>query len=162
MEYILNRGQSMGWQSDPPAIIHPNIIFGSGQALTKKFASDRRITHVINCAQDEDSPSWFKEEYPERYVCINAIDSLNTDITLSYPLFEKTMIKFLMDKSSDVIYVHCQCGINRSGFLILLYACLRFGFGLTNTIKSIIKQRPCALTNPAFKIQVAEYIKKHR
>jgi len=152
----------MGWKNDPPAKIHPNVIFGSGEALTKKLASDRRITHVINCAEEEDSPEWFKKEYPEKYACINAIDSISTDITLWYPLFEKTMNQFLTDKTSDVIYVHCQCGINRSGFLILLYACMRFGFGLTDTVKSIIKQRPCALTNPAFRIQVAEYIKKHR
>jgi len=43
-----------------------------------------------------------------------------------------------------------------------MYVCLNFDFNLTDTVKSIIKQRPCALTNPTFRIQVAEYIKKHR
>jgi len=152
----------MGWESDPPAMIHPNILFGKGDALTLQFVTDKRITHVINCAQEEDSPAWFRKAFPQNYICLDAIDSLNADITSWYPEFSTAMNRFLHDKDSQVIYVHCQCGINRSGFLIVLYACLRFGFPLVSTVQSIIKQRPCALTNPAFRLQVAEYIKKHR
>jgi len=162
MQYLLNRDHSNGWIKDPPATIHPNIIFGSGMMLTEDFVSKKKITHVINCAQDKDSPSWFKEAFPKNYACIDAVDSINVDITLWYPEFSSRMTHFLKDKDSQVIFVHCQCGINRSGFLLLMYVCLNFDFNLTDTVKSIIKQRPCALTNPTFRIQVAEYIKKHR
>jgi protein-tyrosine phosphatase len=161
MEYILNRDHSRGWVNDPPAVIHPNVMFGSGKMLTIEFVKERNITHVINCAYDEDSPEWFRNVYPKKYACMNAQDSLITDITLWYPGFEKIMQKFLRENDSKVIFVHCQCGINRSGYLTLLYACLNFKFPLIETVKSIIKQRPCALTNPSFRIQVAEYITKN-
>ena len=162
MEYVLNRSQSKGWQRDPPARLHPNILFGSGEALTQGFVIKENISHVINCASDNDSPEWFRESYPTRYACINAIDSVDANITEWYPEFSRIMNTFLKDRDSRVIYVHCQCGINRSGFLALLFVCMRFGYPITNTIQSIVKQRGCALSNPSFKKQVAEYIKKHR
>jgi protein-tyrosine phosphatase len=162
MEYILNRGHSLGWQHDPVASIHPNIIFGSGKMLTPEFALKKRITHVINCAQEEDSPLWFKEAFPNNYACMDAVDSLNADITSWYPKFSSTMTKFLNEPESQVIFVHCQCGINRSGFLVLLYGCLHLGYSLNDTIKSITRQRPCSLTNPAFRLQVSHFVKKHR
>ena len=67
------RRNTKGWEQDPPARIHPNIMFGSGAMLTKDFAEKNQITHVINCAQDEDSPSWFRDENFEQYHCIDAM-----------------------------------------------------------------------------------------
>ena len=34
----LNHTMSRGWMVDPPAFIHPRILFGSGMALTPEFA----------------------------------------------------------------------------------------------------------------------------
>lgn len=151
------RRRSKGWEKDPPAYIHPRILFGSGMALTPEFAKKHSITHVINCANDIDSPEWFRLLNPDKYVCLNAEDSLSANILDWYPAFENAMRSFMKDKSGICIYVHCQCGINRSGYLSLIYACKMCGFELKDVFKSILQQRPCALTNPAYRRQVEEH-----
>jgi hypothetical protein len=154
------RRRSKGWQNDSPAYIHPRILFGSGIALDEEFVQKHEITHVINCAFDEDSPKWFRQKYPKRYVSLEALDELTSNIFRWYPEFESTMQAFLSDPTSKTIYVHCQCGINRSGFLCLAYACKKLKFEYNEVVKSILTQRPCALTNPVYRQQVqAEYDK---
>lgn len=153
------RRNSRGWQQDPVASVHPLILFGAGETLTPEFVKKYSITHVVNCAYPEDSPSWFSSAFPEKYECLYAEDSLTEDIIKWYPRFECVMNTFL--RSSDVmkIYVHCQCGINRSGFLTLIYICKKFGYTFDLVVRAILKQRPCALTNPTYMIQAKEYIK---
>ena len=148
------RRRSKGWQNDPPAYIHPRIMFGSGIAIDEDFVEKYNITHVINCAFDEDSPKWFRQINPTKYVCLNALDDLTSNILDWFPNFEETMQKFLSDNHSKTIYVHCQCGINRSGYLCLAYACKKLKFGYNEVVKSILTQRPCALTNPNYRKQL--------
>lgn len=150
------RRRSKGWEKDAPAYIHPRVLFGSGIALDKEFIRKHNITHVINCAYDEDSPKWFREMYPTRYISLEAIDDINENILKWYPKFEKYMQKYLAETDSDSIYIHCQCGINRSGFLALLFACKKLKYEYTEVVKSILTQRPCALTNPTFRKQVQQ------
>jgi len=150
----LNKGRR-GWANEPPAKIHPRILFGPGIYLSPGFARMHNITHVINCAFDKDSPSWFREKYPQNYICLEAIDSLSEDIMKWYPLFEETINKYLEEPFSRTIYIHCQCGINRSGFMALLFACKKFGFPFETLRRIILKQRPCALSNKSFEKQVA-------
>ena len=157
-EFALYRRRSVGWISDPPAYIHPRILFGSGgPTLTPHFVNTYNITHVINCAFQNDSPEWFKTSVPSKYACLEAVDSTHASILYWYPRFEEIMRKFLSEEGSKTIYVHCQCGINRSGFLSLLFACVRLQYDYNEVIKSILSQRPCALTNPAYLKQVKEY-----
>lgn len=152
------RRRSVGWTKDPPAQIHPRILFGAGgSTLTPEFVGKYSITHVINCGFEEDSPGWFKTKFPNKYECLNAVDSIDANILFWYPNFEKVMREFLSDEGSKTIYVHCQCGINRSGFLSLLFACVRLNYDFGDVVKSILTQRPCALTNPTYFNQVKEY-----
>jgi protein-tyrosine phosphatase len=161
MDYFLGyRRFSIGWKNDPPARIYTNILFGPGHYLTPEFVRKHSITHVINCAFEEHSPFWFRRDFPSKYHCIQAEDSEHVDITKWYPEFEAYMNRFLQEPNSKTIYVHCQCGINRSGFLCLLYACKKFNYSFDQSAKNILIQRPCALLNPAFKRQCKEYIKK--
>jgi hypothetical protein len=153
------RRNSQGWQKDPVASVHPLILFGAGETLTPEFVKKYGITHVINCAFPEDSPSWFSSKFPENYECLCAVDSLDEDITRWYSQFEFVMNNFLRSRDATKIYVHCQCGINRSGFLTLIYICKKFGYEFDLAVRSIVKQRPCALTNPSYMIQAREYIK---
>lgn len=148
------RRRSRGWQNDGPAYIHPRILFGSGIALDKEFVERYNITHVINCAYDEDCPKWFRQENPKKYISLNANDDLTSNILDWYPIFESKMQAFLSETGSKTIYVHCQCGINRSGFLCLMYACKKLKFEYNEVVKSILTQRPCALTNPSFRKQI--------
>ena len=157
--WMVYRRSSRGWQIDPPAKVHPSILFGSGKDLTPIFVKKHNITHVINCAFDDDSPEWFRDEHPFNYFCIEAEDTLTSDIRKWFPLFESIMDKYLKHPDSKVIYVHCQCGINRSGFLTLMYICKHFRYTFEGTVKNILMQRPCALTNPTYFKQTREYIK---
>jgi protein-tyrosine phosphatase len=152
---------SKGWQNDPPAKVYTNIMFGPGMYLSPGFVKYHNITHVINCAFDQDSPKWFREKYPDNYMCIEALDSLEEDIRKWYPKFEETLNSFLRDPTSNNIYIHCQCGINRSGFLALIFVCKRFNFSFKMASDTILKQRPCALTNLSYKQQVIDYITKN-
>ena len=154
------RGQSKGFQNDPPARLHPNIMFGAGVMLTDGFIQKHKITHIINCAFPQDCPEWVQKNFEDKYVCLQAIDSLEADITKWYPMFAFFMDQFLKDNKCEMIYVHCQAGINRSGFLTLLYCCDKFEYAFIPTCKSIVKQRPCALRNYVFFQQVRKYILK--
>jgi hypothetical protein len=154
------RYSSKGYQLDPPALVHPNILVGAGEMLTPAFAKKYGITHVINCAEDAVSPSWFRDEFPTRYYCLNAVDALNVNILKWYPEFKAIMKAYLQHPESKAIFVHCQCGINRSAFLAMMYACDVFKFKYADTELAIIRQRPCALTNVSFQKQVFDALSK--
>lgn len=156
------RRNSKGWKLDSLAMIHPRIILGSYENVDLYTFSTYKITHVVNCAGDEWQSNWFKTQYLERYACINAIDDEAEDITKWYPDFEKAMNTCLLDKDCKNIYVHCQCGINRSAFLLLMYVCIKFGYSVEGVVKNILLQRPCCFTNKSFRRQALEYIKKHQ
>ena len=149
---------SRGWQKDPPARIHTNILFGPGMYLTPGFVKHNNITHVVNCAFDKDSPVWFRTKYENNYACIEALDSADENILKWYPTFEQIMNTFLRSPGSRNIYVHCQCGINRSGFLALMFVCKKFGYSFDIATTAILKQRPCALTNSSYKLQVKSHL----
>jgi hypothetical protein len=155
------RRKSRGYLADPPAKIHTNILFGAGAMLTENFIQDNHITHIINCALPIDCPEKVQKKFESKYICLEAIDSPNVNITAWYPKFEFFMNQFLKDKTCETVYVHCQAGINRSGFLTLLYCCVRFGYPFIPTCKAIVAQRPCALQNYVFFQQVREYIAKN-
>ena len=151
------RRNSKGWEKDPPAYIHSRILFSSGPALTPEFAKKHNITHVINCAFDTDSPSWFSSSFPFNYKCLNAVDNPTANILDWYNTFERTMHEFLRSDGAKNVYVHCQCGMNRSGFLVLAFACRRLNMGFNQAIEIILSQRPCALTNPSYLQQVYRF-----
>lgn len=140
-----------------PAWFHSRILVGPGAFLTQRFVLDNRISHVINCAMDGDSPIWFQEKYPDNYACLRAIDRLDVNILDWYDGFESNLHRFLR-QGTGIVYVHCQAGINRSGFLALAYVCKRFHMPLEDTIQAVRKQRPIILQNPVFMNQVREFI----
>ena len=146
---------SKGWRLDGNARIHFRIELGSSHRIIPT------ATHVVNCAEDSVGSPEFKAMYPTRYACIGAIDSVQEDITKWYPAFEKVMNQFLADPECKNVYVHCECGINRSAFLTLIYMCIKFGYLPETVIKNMAIQRPCVFTNIAYRVQAIEYIKKH-
>ena len=157
MDISTFRRRSRGWQADPVAYIHSRILFGAGSFITPEFIKKHNISHVINCAFEQDSPDWFKSTFPSKYKCLNAVDSLDANILDWYIEFEKTIHAFLREEGSKNIYVHCQCGINRSGYLCLAFMCKRFNLDFFGSIKNILMQRPCALTNPEYRNQVYSF-----
>jgi hypothetical protein len=158
--FVAYRRNSRGPGIDPPAKVHPKIMFGPGFYLTDKFITKHTISHVINCADDSILPSSVKRQFGDKYVALHAIDSPTVNITDWYPLFESKMNDYLRDPSSKIVYVNCHMGMNRSGFLLTLYACMKFGYTYEAVTRAILLQRPCALMNPVFHEQVQDYIKK--
>ena len=131
----------------PPAWFYPRILIGAGEMLTPAFCRRYSITHVINCAYPTACPEWFSKAFPSRYVCLDAIDALNVNILDWYPAFEESMSAFLRDPGAQTIFVHCQCGINRSAFLALTYVTTHYGLPYETSFKALKQQRPCMFTN---------------
>jgi hypothetical protein len=140
-----------------PAWFYSRILVGAGPMLTPNFVRTHNITHVINCADESACPTWFKQAYPTRYKCLNAIDSPFANILSWYPLFEGTLHAFLKE-GHGTVFVHCQCGINRSAFLALTYVCKNFNLPLLQMIQSMRQQRPIMFQNSVFMGQVEEFI----
>lgn len=141
----------------PPAWFHTRILVGPGAFVTPRFVSDHNITHVINCASDVDCPIWYRIASPETYACINALDTAHHNILDWYPHFERTLHAFLR-QNTGVIYVHCQAGMNRSGFLALTYVCKNFRMDPEFMIPLLQRQRPCLFGNTVYRNQVKEFI----
>ena len=147
-----------GFMGDPPALIHPMILIGAGAMLTPEFVSKHKISHIINCAEHEMCPSWVPSAFPKKYVFLEAVDSEHVNILDWYPEFRSTMQKYLQDPECTRVFVHCQCGINRSAYLALTYVCDIFKYKYFDARASIKDQRPCALSNVAFSDQVFEFL----
>lgn len=146
--------------SYPPALVHPSIMIGAGAMLTPAFIKQHSITHVINCAYPEDSPSWFQVEHPQEYACIEAEDGLDSSILKWYPKFKHILTTFLQKRGR--IFVHCQCGINRAPYLTLTYVCDVFGYPYDVTRRAIRQQRSCAFRNTAFESEVHKFVTKKK
>jgi hypothetical protein len=86
------------------------------------------------------------------------VDSPNANILHWYFIFEQTMSAMLREKGSGTVFVHCQCGINRSAFLSMTYITKNFGFDFDETVKSLKRQRPCMFTNPIYMKQTKEFV----
>ena len=143
------------------AWFYPRILVGPGAFLTQRFAAENDIRFVLNCAFDYDSPDWFQERFPERYVCLNAVDSETVNILDWYPAFEAAMQRFLRE-SHGTVYVHCHAGKNRSGSLALAYVCQHFQLPLEGVIAATRSQRPVLFQNPVFMNQVQDFINNGR
>ena len=155
-DFNLLRNNSRGYKRDPPVFFHPRILVGSGEFLTPEFSEKNDITHVINCAFEEHSPTWFKNLYPNKYYCLESEDSEDLNILDWYDEFKYTLKKFL--KESNNIYVHCQMGINRSAYLTLTYVCNEMNFPLYRTIITLLRIRPCMFQNKSYFYEVREFL----
>ncbi len=145
----------------PPAFFYPRILVGPGCFLTQRFAVDYNIRYVINCASKDYTPEWFPRHSPNRFVCLNAIDSPDVNILDWYPAFEEAMQRFLRDGTGNV-YVHCQAGMNRSGFLALAYVCDHYHLPMNAVVAGTRHQRPVLFQNQVFMNQVEEFINNGR
>lgn len=150
------RRNTRGYEKDPFASVYPRIWIGAACQFTPKVAETYQFTHVINCAEPHHAPKFISSD---RVVSLSAIDHSDANILHWYPRFESVLDRFLRDPECRNVYVHCECGINRSAFLVLAYVVDHFGMPFHETAKALIEQRPCALTNPSFWRQVEAFAK---
>lgn len=153
----MNHVSTPTYMRDPPAFFHPRILVGPGVFLTPAFARQYDITHVLNCAHDIYSPSWWRIQFPAQYKLIQAVDSETVNILDWYSEFETTLHAFLKD-GTGVVYVHCQAGMNRSAALALAYTAKNMGMKVDELFASVRRQRPCILQNRVFTNQVREFV----
>ena len=152
------RNRSRGPVYDPIASVFDRILLGPGLHMTPRFMTIYSVTHIVNCADEEACPLWARSFLKERYSCMNAQDTLETDIIRDfYPKFEETMDRYLRDPRCRKVYVHCQAGMNRSAALAIAYVHRRFGIPMMKLIESTVRQRPCILTNTSFQRQLVEF-----
>jgi protein-tyrosine phosphatase len=163
MDILINpaRLRSRGPFLDPPMLLRPNIMVGPGIYLTPAFVNQHKITHVVNVADDSAAPMWVKRSFGHRYAHIPTEDNLTTNIFDAYPKFEQTMLQFLRDPSSRMIYVHCQAGMNRSATLAIAFVSRIFQIPVEGLIFHGLRQRPCILANPSFNAQLLAFAKKN-
>ena len=154
---LFARRASRGDLNDPVTTPIPRIIVGDGARLTPAFVAQWKITHVINCAEDEMCPL---KPAQDKYVCINALDSPYASIFQWYPAFKEAMDNFLRDPTCENVYIHCQCGINRSVFLTLAYLADAYRIPVVPCALHMIRQRPCIMTNRSYLKQVMSFAKK--
>ena len=145
------------YMAQAPAWFYSRILVGAGEMLTPSFCNKYNITHVINCAFPADSPRWFRDRYMSRYACIGALDTPNHNILDWYEGFEETLTDFLR-QGDGTIFVHCQCGINRSAFLTLTYITTHYGLEYEKTFNDLKRQRPCMFSNTVFRKQTEEFV----
>ena len=145
----------------PPAWFYSRILVGAGQSLTRTLVANAKIGYVINCASDDMCPDWWKTNFPSRYVCLNAIDSPHVSILDWYPAFEAALQRFLR-MGSETVYIHCQAGMNRSGFLALAYVCKHYHLPMEDVIVATRRQRYVLFRNPVFMNQVKHFIENGR
>ena len=88
-----------------PCWFFPRILVGAGAMLTPAFVSKHNITHVINCAYPEDSPGWFQSSFPDKYVCINADDTLTSNILDWFANFETSMCSFYVRETAQCSFI---------------------------------------------------------
>jgi protein-tyrosine phosphatase len=151
------QGLRPNYMTQPPAWFYSRILVGAGEMLTASFCNKHNITHVINCAFPADCPHWFPQRYRSKYVCIGAYDTVNHNILDWYTSFDVALTNFLRE-GDGTVFVHCQCGINRSAFLALTYVTTHFGLPYEITFNALKKQRPCMFTNPVFRKQTEEFV----
>jgi hypothetical protein len=145
------------YMKQPAAWFHARILVGAGAMLTPSFCARNGVTHVINCAFDDDSPSWFRERNPNSYAVMCAHDTYRHRILDWYVLFEEAMHSFLR-QGTGTVFVHCQAGMNRSAFLALTYVAKNFHIRLDDLVPSVKRQRPCMFSNQVYMNQVKEFI----
>ena len=152
------RNRSRGPVYDPIASVFDRILLGPGLHMTPRFMAIYSVTNIINCADPGACPQWAQRHLGPRYVCMDAEDTLETEIIRDfYPQFETTMDSFLRDPRCRKVYVHCQAGMNRSAALAIAYVHRRFGVPMLKLIDSVARQRPCILTNTSFQRQLLEF-----
>jgi atypical dual specificity phosphatase len=134
-------------------------MVGPGMFLHPKFVYDQRITHVINVGEDEAAPSWVKRALGPRYAHLPISDDEKTQLDDIYPVFEKTLTRFLRERGR--VYVHCMAGMNRSASLMALFVVRQMHLPLEAVVFHGLRQRPCMFANPSFNAQLIDLAKKH-
>ena len=153
-----NRHRSRGPVYDPIAAVFDRILLGPGTHMTPRFMRIYSVTNIVNCADETACPFWARRHLGPRYTCMGAEDTEQTEIIRDfYPRFEETMDIYLRDPACRNVYVHCHAGMNRSATLAIAYVHRRFGIPMMKLIESVARQRPCILTNSAFRRQLLEF-----
>lgn len=135
--------------------IFDGIYLGSIDSVyDEKALESRGITHIIS------SIAGFEPPFPTKfnYLVINALDSLNTDLSENFNLCND-FIENALDDGGQIL-IHCIAGRSRSATLLIAYMIYKFGIDTDNAILSIKSRRNIIEPNQNFKKQLYEYYNK--
>ena len=131
------------------------IYLGSIDSVyDQKSLEEHGITHIISAV------AGFVPPYPDKfkYIVINALDSLNTDLSENFDLCNDFIQKAL-NKNGKVL-IHCIAGRSRSVTILCAYIIYKFGIDVNNALNSIRSRRNIIEPNQNFIKQLYEYYNK--
>ena len=112
------------------------------------------ITHIISAI------AGFIPPYPDKfnYLVVNALDSLNTDLSDKFDLCNDFIENAL--ENNGTILIHCIAGRSRSVALLAAYIIYKFGLDTDNAILAIKNKRNIIEPNQTFRKQLYQYYNK--
>ena len=145
--------QSYKFEADK---IIDGIYLGSIDSVyDEKALEEHGITHIISAI------AGFEPPYPDKfkYIVINALDSLNTDLSDNFDVCNN-FIENALNNNGKVL-IHCVAGRSRSVTILCAYIIYKFGIDVKNALDSIRIKRNIIEPNPNFIKQLFEYYNKN-
>ena len=149
----------VGSQVPPPGPykVFDHLYWGNATvAADLDLLKQHKITHVVNLCGEACSIDYSTMKI--RTLLINALDSSDYDMTQHikevYNFVESARI------AGRRVYLHCQAGVNRSGFLITAYVMMHKNMPLVAAIKYCLKRRGMYLTNDNFLGQIVRWARE--
>jgi len=132
--------------------VFKNVYLGSINSVYDiENLKKHNIKNVISVIADFEPP------YPKdfNYLVINALDTVNTDLTNIFDI-TNTIINDSLNKDESIL-IHCYAGRSRSVAIVIAYIIDTFGMDYENALKSVKKSRSIAEPNEKFKEQLINY-----
>lgn len=127
-------------------------------ARNLKALRKRGVTHILNASPVV--PCYFQQRPPTddgphfSYLTIPLFDDPAADLLVHLP----QAIAFINEgRAAGGVLVHCFAGQSRSAALIMAYMMESYRLDLAEAWQTVRNARPCALPNPGFLRQLAEY-----
>ena len=117
------------------------------------------VTHVLNCGE---TLADLDEAYAEagiEYVALGAEDAVWHDMRQHVPQVEAFLER--MRAMDGTCLVHCQAGINRSGFIVAYQLLVHGRRTVLDVVALLRRERGAVLWNAGFRVQLLEVARDH-
>lgn len=150
-----------------PVVIAPGLLLGDKDAAHDIPALQAaRVTHVLNAAaaaaRAGASLAAARALYTQagiRYLELEAKDALSYDMTQHVDAAVRFMAAAA--DAGGICLVHCQAGINRSGFLAIAHTMLTGKVPLLDALERAKRARGVILLNASFQVQLVRCAHAH-
>jgi predicted protein tyrosine phosphatase len=156
----------MGEQPNLPVELHCNtqgfrlLLGDANSAADAKLLQSQGVTHILN-ASDVYEPA-LEDAYEQAgidYLMLDASDDQDYDMRQHFA--EATAFIRLARDGGTACLVHCQAGINRSGFIAAAELVVNERRPLLEVVRDCTRLRGVFLTNTNFQLQLAQLAREH-